>query len=198
MRALPGPVSQAMSSSPGATKVKLATPPMLMKMTGPEKFAAAASARWKMGMSGAPWPPAATSAARKSKATVTRRRMALRKQSGIRNGFAQQRSIGVLVGEECRGSQADCILAVGLDQGGIDAIHRGSAHEADRSENRNFNLAKLRRNGTLLADFRITFNMTGREESLPAHSGAAPGRRRPSGCRIGVGANARKPFPLSS
>ena len=42
---LPGPVSQAIGSSPGAIKLKLATPPILVIATGCEKPAAAASAR---------------------------------------------------------------------------------------------------------------------------------------------------------
>jgi hypothetical protein len=42
---LPGPVSQAIGSFPGAIKLKLATPPILMNATGSKNPAAAASAR---------------------------------------------------------------------------------------------------------------------------------------------------------
>ena len=65
-RALPGPVSKARSRLPESMKVTFATPPTLRIANGGFSPEAWARARWNTGTSGAPCPPSATSAARKS------------------------------------------------------------------------------------------------------------------------------------
>src|SRR5216684_3703618 len=74
--ALPGPVSKAIIASAPSRYVKLATPPTLSTAVGPGRSRFSTSARWNTGTSGAPCPPAATSAARKSNATGRRSRRA--------------------------------------------------------------------------------------------------------------------------
>ena len=44
---------------------------------------------------------------------------------------AQQRAVLVVIGKETRAAKSDGVFAVGLDQGHVDPVHRGAAHQAD-------------------------------------------------------------------
>ncbi len=56
---------------------------------------------------------------------------AVREARGVGDGLAQQGAILVCIGQEARAAKGDGRLAVGLDQGDVDPVHRGAAHEAN-------------------------------------------------------------------
>src|SRR5690606_35998751 len=66
IRPLAGPVSKPITSPSRGSRVRLAMPP---RLSTARSSSARSTAAWKAGISGAPWPPAATSRRRKSATT---------------------------------------------------------------------------------------------------------------------------------
>ena len=68
----------------------------------------------------------------------TRPRIALRQMDGLGQGLAQQPTFGFGVGTVAGGAKRLDPLAVGFDQGDIDPVERGAAHQTDcRHHHRN-------------------------------------------------------------
>src|ERR1700730_8088169 len=151
---LPGPVSQAIGSFPGAIKLKLATPPILMNATG-SKTRAVADLHGQT----APRPVqngvtvkadeidrGAVDGVRREKGfdrfhvtardqgvsqrQAARPRLAVLEQGRVPGSAAQQRPVRLGIGKKSGAAKPDNLMPVGLDDRDVDAIHRGAAHQA--------------------------------------------------------------------